>query len=146
MQGLASFQDIGELQFGNSNLYGIVLPRAIRGVQLRDSCLTASYWRITICRVLLPFKILGYCFDPNYWGECISRLLPFVKLLRNYHLQGFASRQAIGKYNVQGLALRQANGELPFACFCVVSNYCKFQLAGYCFAPSYWGIISHSVS
>ena len=31
-------------------------------------------------------------------------LLPCVKLLGNYHLQGFALRQLIGNYNVQGLA------------------------------------------
>ena len=47
----------------------------------------------------------------SYWGISVCMVLLRVKLLGNYSLQGFALCQAIG----------------------------EFQLAVYCFAPSYWG-------
>ena len=112
-------QSITELQFAGfcvvSNYWGTpfckvlscarllgectVLHQAIEELPLQDSAL---------CQDTEDFQLVRHCFAPSYWGSAISRLLPCVKQLENYHLQGFALRQAIGNYNVQGLALRRA--------------------------------------
>ena len=75
-------------------------------------------------QLVLPQAIGDSCLVSSYWGITICRGLRCVKLL------GITMRRVL-----------QLLGDLRFAGFCVVSSFCRFQLARYCFAPSYWGIL-----
>ena len=128
-------QAIVELQFAGfcfvSSYWGITTCRVLRCVQLVGCCFAPSFagaisrllscvklmrnchlQDFALCQAFEEFRFVGYCLAPNYWGRAISRLLPCVvsSYRGNYHLQGFALRQAIGNHNVRGLAFRQAIG------------------------------------
>ena len=135
---------------GNCSSQGFAL---IGRMQFRVSCLVSRYCGITICRVLLCFKLLenynlqgfagfalchavgeirlvGYCFAPSYWGSAIQRLLSCDKPLITICRVLFCPK-LFGECNFEAPVLPQATGELPFAWSCFASSRGELQFAGF---------------